>query len=380
MPVGLYMGWHRLRRQFAAPELGFLVPFLLLGAHAIVHARIFAGPYVGSVFSRWYWRWVADNLPVLAIAGLVAFLAVDRFAPGLAGRALELARRRAVGISAALVVFALASYAYFIRPVWYAARTAPHDAEAFLRMSWYLYPFGVALGDRGSHAHHCETATTVGLLRTSGSDVFGLLLLQDPGVERPLLGMRRFFPIILPTFFIALSYFLVRLREQFGRLGGIAATVIGLLLVVIYTADGRPLWTHNEFRGSLDFVEELARHIDDDDVVISLCHEGLHLMELPLAELHGRQVIEFYTLRPNRLQLEGLLKSWRMRYGDVLFITNYKVSLSGLFTRHVKDFLWPVRSTRIRIWLRRKRLFRSRWGSRSRRRWTSTRWLPACRR
>ena len=28
-------------------------------------------------------------------------------------------------------------------------------------------------------------------------------------------------------------------------------------------------------------------------------------------------------------------------FGDVFFITNYKVSLSGLFTRHVKDFLWP---------------------------------------
>ena len=342
VPVGLYMGWHRLRRQFAAPELGFLVPFLLLGAHAIVHARIFAGPYVGSVFSRWYWRWVADNLPVLAIAGLVAFLAVDRFAPGLAGRALELARRRAVGISAALVVFALASYAYFIRPVWHAARTAPHDAEAFLRMSWYLYPFGVALAIAGVMLIIAKPQRRWAFFVLVGL-TFSVFFFYKIRVSNDhFFGMRRFFPIILPTFFIALSYFLVRLREQFGRLGGIAATVIGLLLVVIYTADGRPLWTHNEFRGSLDFVEELARHIDDDDVVIFPRHEGLHLMELPLAELHGRQVIEFYTLRPNRLQLEGLLKRWRKRYGDVFFITNYKVSLSGLFTRHVKDFLWPT--------------------------------------
>ena len=340
VPVGLYMGWHRLRRQSGFPEVSFLVPFVLLGAHAVIHASFFAGPYVGSVFSRWYWRSVAEHLPLLALVGLGFFLVIDRFVPGIAGRVLELARRRTVGISAALVVFALASYAYFIRPIWHATRTAPHDAEAFLRMGWYLYPFGVALAIAGVMLIIAKPKRQWAFFVLVGL-TFSIFFFYKIRVSNDhFFGMRRFFPIILPSFFIAISYFLAKLREQFGRLGGIAGTVIGVLLVVIYTADGHPLWRHNEFRGSLDFVGELARHISEEDVVIFPRREGLHLMELPLAELYGRKVIEFYTLKPNRQKLEGLLKSWNSLYGDIFFVTNYKVSLSGLFTRHVKDFLW----------------------------------------
>jgi len=114
--------------------------------------------------------------------------------------------------------------------------------------------------------------------------------------------------------------------------------VVAGLLVVLYLVTGYRLWGHDEFRGSLAFVEDIARHIGDDDIAIFPAREGLHLLELPLAQLEGRNVLEFYTLKPDRALLEKLLESWKGRYRDVFFVTNYKISLSGLFTRHVKDF------------------------------------------
>ena len=117
--------------------------------------------------------------------------------------------------------------------------------------------------------------------------------------------------------------------------------LVAAVLLVVYASDGRKLWAwggHEEFPGSIDFMEELARHVGDDDVVLFPRREGLHMMELPLAELHGKNVLEFYSLKPPRDQLEHLLETWRDEYRDVYFVTNYKISLSGLFTRHVKDF------------------------------------------
>jgi hypothetical protein len=150
--------------------------------------------------------------------------------------------------------------------------------------------------------------------------------------------MRRFIPVILPAFFVAMAFLLSSLRENGGRLAAAGSRVVAVLLVGVYLVAGQRLWRHDEFRGSLAFVEEIARHIGDDDVAIFPAQEGLHLLELPLAQLEDRKVLEFYTLKPPRALLEKLLESWKDRYHDVFFVTNYKISLSGLFTRHVKDF------------------------------------------
>jgi hypothetical protein len=153
--------------------------------------------------------------------------------------------------------------------------------------------------------------------------------------------MRRFIPIILPSLFAAIAVFLTGLggvSERGRRWAAWAPRAVAAVLLLVYLSDGRRLWSHEEFPGSLDFVEELARYIGDEDIVIFPRQEGLHLLELPLAELEGKKVLEFYTLKPDRHLLESLIAKWRDRYGDIYFVTNYKISLSGLFTRHVKDF------------------------------------------
>jgi len=241
-------------------------------------------------------------------------------------------------MGAALALFLLALFAYFVRPHWHGPRTAPHDAEAFLRMGWYLYPLGLSLAVAGGMAL---------LLRVRRSQAFFLLVALTFSLfffykvrvwHDHYFAMRRFIPVILPAFFVAMAFLLSSLRESGGRLAAVGSRVVAVLLVAVYLVSGHRLWRHDEFRGSLAFVEELARHIGDDDIAIFPAQEGLHLLELPLAQLEDRKVLEFYTLKPDRALLENLLESWKDRYRDVFFVTNYKISLSGLFTRHVKDF------------------------------------------
>ncbi len=338
VPIGLYMSWKRLSRKAGKPEVAFLIPFVLLGVHAAFHARIFSWPYVSNVFGRHYWRWIGENFIVLVLVGLVGFFIVDRLLPRVAVRAFSLVHREKARVVFAVGVFLLACYTYFIRPVWHGARTAPHDAEAFLRMSWYLYPLGMALVIAGAMILLYRQERRTGLFVLAGL-TFSLFFFYKVRVSNDhFFCMRRFIPVILPCFFTAMAVFLVHLRRGNGRWGRWASGLIGVVVFVVYFMDGRPLWGHNEFRDSLHFVEDLGRHVGDRDVVIFPRKEGLHLLELPLAELEGKNVLEFYSLKPDKKLLGDLMKAWRDRYEDIYFVTNYKISLSGFFTRHVSDF------------------------------------------
>jgi hypothetical protein len=338
VPIGLYMAWLRFERRFGRPEAAMLVTFGALGVHASLHAWLFSRPYVAGIFGRWYWRAVGENLPLLLAITIAVFLAVDWLAPRIAARTLGVVGTPKAGVIAAGAIFIVALYAYFVRPVWHAARTAPHDAEAFLRMGWYLYPMGVALAVAGTMILLIKKERAWGLFLLAGLTFSFFFFYKIRVSNDHFFGMRRFIPVILPSLFVAISVFLVTLRRAGGRIGPWASGLIGATLLVIYLGDGRPLWNHMEFRGSLRFVEDLGRFIGARDVVIFPRREGLHLLELPLSQLEGKNVLEFYTLKPDKNHLERLLQQWRGHYQDIYFITNYKISLSGFFTRHVMDF------------------------------------------
>ena len=340
-PIALYLGFKRVRRELGRPELAFIGGFAVIALHAAIHDRTISWPYVSSILGRHYWRAIGDHLLLVALGAVVVFLVVDRLAMKLPRRLLDRLVSDPFRLAAAGLLFLLALYAYFVRPVWHGARTAPHDAEAFLRMGWYLYPAGLALAVAGG---------MVLLVRARKAQAFFLLVALTFSFfffykvrvwHDHYFAMRRFIPVILPSFFAAIAIFLATTRGALGRVGVWAPRVVGAALLLVFLLDGTKLWGrigHNEFRGSIRFVEELARYFGDDDIVFFPHQEGLHLLELPLSEMEGRKVLEFYTLKPDRHMLERLLREWRDVYRDVYFVTNYKISLSGLFTRRVQDF------------------------------------------
>jgi len=338
VPLGLYLGGLQLMRRFGRAELACLAAFALAAGQAVLHAQLVSAPYVASVLGRWYWAPLGENLLPVAAVALATFILVDRLAARPVARLIGLLAEPRAGAGAAGLIFALAVYAYFIRPVWHHPRTAPHDAEAFLRMGWYLYPMGVALAVAGAMLLLARRERRWSFLLITGL-TFSLFYFYKIRVSNDhFFCMRRFIPVILPSSFIAIAFFLATVGGFGGRLASRAGALVGLLAGLVYLNDGRPLWKHQEFRGSLEFIADVAQLIGDRDVVIFPRQEGLHLLELPLAELHGKQVLEFYTLRPDKAQLARLLASWPDPHGEVYFVTNYKISLSGLFTRQVKDF------------------------------------------
>jgi hypothetical protein len=341
LPIALVMGWKRLKRELGAPELAFLSGFTVVAIHAGLHDRFVSWPYVSSILGRHYWRILGDNLWAVAAVAVIGSVVVDRMVLRLPKWTYSFLQSNRFRMGAAVALFVLAAFTFFVRPFWHGPRTAAHDAEAFVRMSWYLYPLGLALAVSGAMVVLVRAKKTQVFFLLTGL-TFSLFFFYKVRVWHDhYFAMRRFIPVILPSLVVCISVFLAALRWDPRRLTAWGSRIVATALLVLYLVEGQKLWAfrgHEEFPGSLDFVEEMARHIGDDDIVIFPRREGLHMLELPLAELEGKNVLEFYTHKPPRELLEDLLVQWRDVYKDVYFVTNYKISLSGLFTRHVQDF------------------------------------------
>jgi hypothetical protein len=138
---------------------------------------------------------------------------------------------------------------------------------------------------------------------------------------------RRFLPMILPgALLFAASAALSRTRGSWKGTGAVR-TLIGIvfvgLLATQYARASRPLLQHVEYAGLVPRLEQLARTIKDDDLVIAESRDAegdVHVLALPLAYIYARQVLVLSSARPDKAAFAAFLEWARTRYGRVLFV------------------------------------------------------------
>ena len=115
VPIGLYVLARRARGELSWRALRHvLVPMVVLGAHALVHAAFWTRKYLLAIATRRYWDqpwWVWAGLGALAVA---AVLVAHRFEPTVV-RWMDVQGARVRRAAMAAVVL-LALYCYFLRP------------------------------------------------------------------------------------------------------------------------------------------------------------------------------------------------------------------------------------------------------------------------
>lgn len=358
LPIGLYVlarraggaGWRSL-----APFLG---GFALLAAHAALHAALFASKYVLDIAARPYWRQPASLWVAL---GLLAALALVASGP-LGGRLREAARPRARGLRAAAAgaLGALALYAYFLRPLlsaWAGAdgnpaeaawadrsalvalgfhRLAAHDAQSFLRLGWFVTPLGLLLGVLGLIAairdYRPRSLFPLLLALTFAGFYFYKIRVWNDYY----FALRRFVPVVLPFLLGFAALALVRLAGR-GGWRRAAAGALALGLATSYALETRRIARHVDWKGSVDFVREIARRFTRDDVVVFEQPRSIHLLSLPLWSAHGVNVLELARFNPDPERLRHLLLGWRARFRNIYFVHTYSTDLCGLFLQRVGD-------------------------------------------
>jgi hypothetical protein len=366
-PLALYVLTRRLQGDLPWRRLAALVvPFALLAVHASVHAVFWASKYTFDIVNRPYWRqpWYVWALAPVALALVVA---TTHHLSALTTH-LTPARVESFLRFWGVAVVAVAAYAYFLRPLlsaWAGAdgndpalawahrewlrtlgfrRLAAHDAQAFVRLGWFLSPLGLALAV-GGFAVLLSRRRPGSLFFVLSAGIFSFFYLYKLRVWNDyFFAARRFVPVILPSALACAAFFLFVLGQK-QRWRRLVAGGLALILAAFFLRATIPILRHVDWEGSVAFVKEIARHFGAEDVVIFEQKESVHLLSLPLWAVHGVNAIELARWDPDPERLAHLLREWRGRYRNIYFIYTYRAhkGLCGLYLERLGDFAFGTK-------------------------------------
>ncbi len=260
--------------------------------------------------------------------------AVGALAAVLANRlmtwpALQAVVRRWLPIVLALVVAALAIYAYFFRQE--GGRTALGDAIAFRTFGWYLTPPVLALAVAG--------AVLVIATQFWRDPPFFLTFLtfsvfffyKTRIVAEHFWTARRFLAIALPGALVlamagvaaVIALVLRRTSRTAAALSAVVVIAAALPIGVAFWRAATPVRHHVEYAGLIPRLEQLAGRIGDRDLVLVESRNAgsdLHVLAMPLAYIYARHVLVLDSVVPSKDTLEAFVEWARAHYATIYFL------------------------------------------------------------
>jgi hypothetical protein len=346
----------------------FLTPLALLAFHAFAHAAFWSRKYLLEVAGRPYWNQPAAVwlLGALLLGALI--VVVHARGPRLLARLVAREDALRAGVVAAVAVLAL--YLYFVRPalsVWAGgdgndavsaaqtpwlpdgplddpgplrslgfARLAAHDAQAFLRLGWFVTPVGLALAVLGLMFALWRWRREY-LLPFLVTAAFGGFYFYKIRVYNDyFFALRRFVPVVLPMALGLCAFALWRLALR-GGWRRVVAGALAAFLFAAFLAQTWPLVGYVDWRHSVRFVADVARRFGPQDVVVFEQKASIHLLSLPLWAVHGVNVLELARFNPDPARVNHLVRAWRRRWRNVYFVYTYRTDLCGVFLQRVED-------------------------------------------
>jgi hypothetical protein len=282
---------------------------------------------------------------LLAVTGaLVAAAMVLRRARAAWPAGIDLLRRW-VPRALAVVVAALAVYAYFFRePV---GLLAAHDAHAFRAFAWYVGPVVLAAAVACFVVLAWTRFWDDPVLLTAGALVSVFFFYKIRIVPEHFWQARRYLPVILPfaCLMIAAGSF-----EAFRRRAAVPWLAPAVALVAwaawSFAAATRPILHHVEYAGLIPAAERLAGEFSDRDLVLvePRYSSDTHVLATPLAYIYAKRVHVFSSPRPGRAEVAQFL-AWAGRAYDRVFL----LAEGGFDFASPAIEITPVRSQRFAV-------------------------------
>ena len=321
------------RRQWQKPYTIFALTYFLLLIHAAMHAvfiatiyffdqlvrvllpAFLAQPIATAIGTATYpteivWRLIGRFglllLAILIIASLL-FWVIHRYRLQLATRLNWLQYLAhpsqillAVGLGL-LTLYSFLSYSLWPLPLFSTMSTT------FTMLGWYLSPLGILLGVVGlmqfivTSKRPSQHITWILLL----TNMLLLLLIGSATFPDQFWAIRRFVPVVLPTFILFGAYLIWQLvprrREEWAK--GLLPLGLTLVLLTLFWQNTRPTWGIVEYDGFVSQVQALNESFPTNAVLLFTTSDATNRVTLPLWTLFDRAL---FALEPGALSDDDL--------------------------------------------------------------------------
>ena len=307
------------------------VPLALFAGVTLLYLNTLGGRYLYVIYSEHGLKEVLGLLPFavpVAVSAAVGLVYVRRRWGAGIGDYLE-ARGRGFVFAGALVLAAVALWAYFVLPVpWESLPDGSRDFDAYqtqilVRLVWFTTPVVAALGLIGFviAAWRLDAARAFLL---GAFLAFGVLYAVIPNVSPDLpWATRRFVPAAFPVLALLAGYAVVEVGTWIGRVwstrAGIALASALAGLVLGWTAyTTMPILTFVELEGAVGAFDRVEEKMPRSEVVFMEMPEGYDVTASTFEYLYGRPVLPYdrdlFIQDYDELREAGLL-------GDALYVT-----------------------------------------------------------
>ncbi len=209
-------------------------------------------------------------------------------------------RRKPIALVIGVGMVLLFGWLYFVRPLNPNRNLLPEGyysfrEESLVRLGWYISPLGILLALGGFIDFIHNKFRKQHIFPMLFMLTFCTMYLYNPRIfPDHFWAVRRYVPMIIPSFTIFMAYALDRIsRLTVGKikLKPLSLAVTALLCIFLIH-EARPFLHHTEYGGTRQGVEELASYFDENDLIITWDAQVTpRLAGTPLYLMYGKNVL-----------------------------------------------------------------------------------------
>ncbi len=347
LPIILFFGYLRFTDKLKRHHFYFIVPFTLLSIYAFIHAVTVSGWYTFGTIRGITGMRVNYLLELIheigeykviscVILSITIFILMDIYSQKIMSKISKFSiHGKYVQYCFSIAIALLFIYFSFIRPlciskaITYGALNLgmSYDELNLVRLSWYISSPGILLGVVGYILLLYRKPYKETYLFLIFALLFTTIFIYKSMIMPPLhWWARRYVPVILPSFMIAIGYTLDKIKDiKYGKL----AAIILLCVLIGHSMNiGAPVINHIEFEGFIDQTDSLAKHYNKDDVLIFDGGISGNILPVPLKYIYEKNTINLRHADPRLHQdyvdydlLESMISIWNNN-GKTVFMAN----------------------------------------------------------
>ncbi len=318
LPAVLLYFFHRSWAARQRADAWFLVPFGLSLVHLVLQTAVFTREYVYNIYHYHYKYAPHRNRMIAGFAvGLVVLVIARLGSRRLFPLWTRACRNPYVRGGAAAALAGLIVYGYFLRPhVMPGNNNAANLKELALFLTrpalWIATAGAVLLFWRGFERRKAFFV----MVALAAAVVF----LRNKAIS-PVYpwALRRYVPVILPSFLLLASYAVTELAKWKGLAGKAAGAAACAVLFVLPVVRGLPLIKQVDHRGMYGLTSRLAGQMDSDGVYVC---DG-YWLATPLHFLHGKNTLSVSDKNiPKCREVFRLMERWLEEGREVFYVTH----------------------------------------------------------